>query len=58
MRREVASLTKMMTAYTVLDLARQFKLRLNEVFVPICSIAANVRGTTANLRKGDRLTAE
>ena len=58
MRREVASLTKMMTAYTVLDLAKQFKLKLNQTYVPVCSIAANVRGTSANLRKGDRLTAE
>ena len=58
MRREVASLTKMMTAYTILDLARQFKVKLDETYVPICSIAANVRGTSANLRKHDRLTAE
>ena len=58
MKKEVASLTKMMTCYTVLDLAKQFKLKISELYVPICSIAANVRGTTANLRKGDRLTVE
>lgn len=26
--------------------------------MPICSVAANIRGTTANLRKGDYLTIE
>lgn len=58
MKREVASLTKIMTCYTVLDLAKQFKIKLSETIVPICSIAANVRGTSADLRKHDRLTAE
>jgi D-alanyl-D-alanine carboxypeptidase len=57
-KREVASLTKMMTAFTVIDLARQYKLKLSEVKIKVCSIASNIRGTTAELKQGDIFTAE
>jgi len=57
-KREVASLTKMMTAYTVIDLAQHYKLKLNEIKIKVCSIASNIRGTTAELKQGDIYTAE
>lgn len=58
MKRECASLTKIMTAYTVIDLARQYKIKLNTTRIEICSVGSNIRGTTAKLKKGDILTAE
>lgn len=58
MKREVASLTKMMTAYTVIDLAKQFKLKLAEVRIKVCTVASNIRGTTAELKHGDTFSAE
>jgi serine-type D-Ala-D-Ala carboxypeptidase (penicillin-binding protein 5/6) len=48
----------MMTAYTVIDLAKQFKIKLNELKIKVCSIASNIRGTTAELKQGDVYTAE
>ena len=48
----------MMTAFTVIDLARQYKLKLSEVKIKVCSIASNIRGTTAELKQGDIFTAE
>ena len=58
MKREVASLTKMMTAYTIIELCKQYKLKLSAIRIEICSVAANIRGTSAKLRKGDCLSAE
>ena len=58
MRRECASLTKMMTAYTIIELCKQYKLKLSAIRIEICSVSANIRGTSAKLRKGDVLSAE
>lgn len=58
MKREVASLTKIMTAYTVLDLARLYKIKINTTLITICGVGSNIRGTTAKLKKGDMLTVE
>ena len=58
MKREVASLTKMMTAYTILELCKQYKLKLSAIRIEVCSVASNIRGTSAKLRKGDVLSAE
>jgi serine-type D-Ala-D-Ala carboxypeptidase (penicillin-binding protein 5/6) len=48
----------MMTAYTVIELAKQYKVKLSETKIRICSIASNIRGTTAFLKQGDTFTAE
>lgn len=58
MRNEVASLTKMMTAYTVMKLLSYFKLDPEQTFVKITSVAQNTPGTTANLKEGDKLTVD
>ena len=58
MKREVASLTKIMTVYTVIDLARLYKIKLNQTKITVCGVGSNIRGTTAKLKKGDILTAE
>ena len=57
-KREVASLTKMMTAYTILELCKQYRLKLSAIRIEICSVGANIRGTSAKLRTGDCLSAE
>lgn len=57
-KRECASLTKMMTALTVVRLCRRFKLNLNSETIKISGVASNIRGTTANLRKNDVLSIE
>ena len=48
----------MMTAYTVINVAKQYKIKLGETRIEVCGIGSNIRGTTAKLRKGDILTAE
>jgi hypothetical protein len=48
----------MMTAYTVIDLAKQFKLKLAEVRIKVCTVASNIRGTSAELKHGDTFSAE
>ena len=57
-RREVASLTKIMTSYVVLSLCKTFNLNLKTTEVKVSNIASDIRGTTANLQTGDVLTVE
>jgi len=56
-RREVASLTKILTFYTVLKLIDRFEVKTNE-FIKIDEEVSSVTGTTANLNIGDKLTIE
>jgi serine-type D-Ala-D-Ala carboxypeptidase (penicillin-binding protein 5/6) len=56
MRREVASITKMMTFYTVLQLLQKFRMDPSRTYVTISRQAANVKGTTAELVEGDILS--
>ena len=57
-RREVASLTKIMTFYTVLQLVDRFKVNVSAQFIEICDEASCVIGTSAMLNTGDKLTVE
>ena len=54
----MASLTKMMTAFVCVKLCKSFKLDIRTTQVKICEVAADTRGTTANLRVGDSLSVE
>ena len=58
MKRECASLTKMMSAYSVLDLCRLYKIKIDETKITVCGVGSNIRGTSARLKKGDVLTIE
>eukprot|EP00347_Sterkiella_histriomuscorum_P009059 403342681 len=58
MRREVASLTKMMTLYTVLRLIKEYRINMSSEIVTISQTASQVTGTTASLQEGDRLSVE
>ena len=57
-RRQVASLTKMMTLYTVLKLSEKYGLKLDEILITISSIASSICGTTAQLVEGDVLSVD
>lgn len=52
-RREIASLTKIMTCYTVLNLVDKFKLDVNLTMVKITENADGISGTTSDLVVGD-----
>ncbi len=54
-RREVASLTKIMTCYTVLKLLKEFQIDPKTEKVVVSEIASQVSGTSANLRNQDTL---
>lgn len=58
MKREVASLTKIMTLYTVIKLLIKWKINARAVNITITQAAAAVTGTTANLVEGDVLSIE
>lgn len=55
-RREVASLTKIMTCCTALKLAQRFKIDINNEVLTISERASKVAGTSADLVKGDKFT--
>jgi D-alanyl-D-alanine carboxypeptidase len=57
-RREVASLTKIMTLYTSLQLIDKYELDFKTEFITVCDEVAEVTGTSANLLTGDKLTIE
>ncbi len=54
-RKEVASLTKIMTALVVFRLMDRYKIKRDEL-VPISGDAASVIGTSAELIEGDTLS--
>ena len=56
-RREVASLTKILTIFTVLQLCDKLEFDLEEM-VEISEEAAEVTGTSACLWEGDQLTVK
>lgn len=53
--REIASLTKIMTLYTVLSVMEEKRIGNLNDFVKVSRIAANVGGTTAGLTEGDEI---
>ena len=55
-RREIASLTKIMTAYTAITLAKQFHLDPCEAKLLVSEKAAFMTGTKAFIEEGDRLS--
>ena len=55
-RREVASITKMMTFYTCILLINEFRLDYNRTYVTVSRYASEIIGTTAKLVEGDSLS--
>jgi len=56
MRREVASITKMMTFYTVICIMDEFKIDPKKTLIAVSRMGSSVTGTTADLREGDVLS--
>lgn len=57
-RREMASLTKMATFYTVFNFFRKYDLDLDKTLFEISFKAAHMRGTSAKLRNGVFMSAK
>eukprot|EP00826_Nyctotherus_ovalis_P029132 TRINITY_DN2297_c0_g2_i3.p1 TRINITY_DN2297_c0_g2~~TRINITY_DN2297_c0_g2_i3.p1 ORF type:complete len:328 (-),score=38.77 TRINITY_DN2297_c0_g2_i3:57-1040(-) len=55
-KREIASLTKIMTAYTVIKIVMQLDLNMMTMKVNVCFESAIMYGTSAKLEEGDTLT--
>ena len=58
LKREVASLTKIMTCYTVIQLSKEFQIGITTEKITVSAVASDIRGTSANLETGDILTVE
>lgn len=54
--REMASITKIMTAYLVFRIMRRFKINPKKRMVVVSKYASSITGTTAKLREGDILS--
>lgn len=57
-RREIASLTKIMTCWVVIQLCKEYNLNPKTVQVTVSDVASDIRGTCANLESGDMLSVE
>ena len=55
-RREIASLTKIMTCFVVVQIVRKIRLNAQRTFLQVSKNAATVGGTSAKLRTGDVLS--
>lgn len=53
-KREVASLTKIMTAWVVINMCKEPETEA----VVVTDVASDIRGTCANLKAGDVLSVE
>lgn len=54
--REMASITKVMTAYLVFRIMKRFKINPKTTMVSVSKYASSVGGTTARLKEGDVLS--
>jgi len=55
-RREIASMTKIMTCFVVIQIIRKIKLNAEKTMLQVSKNAATVGGTSAKLKTGDVLT--
>lgn len=55
-KREVASLTKLMTLYTAFDVIQEHQLDAKTFMCKVSNYAGSIGGTTANLKGGDILS--
>jgi len=55
-RREIASLTKIMTSFVVVQIIRKIKLNARKTMLQVSKNAASIGGTSAKLKPGDVLS--
>ena len=58
MKREVASMTKMMTFLTVIKIMKKYDINPGKEKITITKIVAKVPGTTANLKEDDIMSVK
>lgn len=58
LRREVASITKMMTFYSALKLCQKYSIDPEKTFLTVSRGASKISGTSADLREGDTLSIQ
>ena len=58
MKREIASLTKMMTLYLTNKLCQKYKINTKKCYFRVTINAANMRGTSAELEAREWATIE
>lgn len=56
MRREIASLTKMMTMLCTVKLCEKYKINMTKCYFRVTTNAAGTRGTTAELESREWVT--
>ena len=52
-KREIASISKVMTCLICLDLIEEIECDPSDTYIQVNSRAANIKGTTAKLKKSD-----
>jgi len=57
-KREIASLTKIMTTWVVINVCKDYGLNPKSTMVTVSDVAAGIWGTTANLLAGDILSVD
>ena len=55
-RREIASLTKIMTCFVVVQIIRKIRLNAQRTYLQVSKAAATIGGSSAKLRTGDILS--
>jgi D-alanyl-D-alanine carboxypeptidase len=55
-RREVASISKMMTFYTIINIIEDYKIDPSQTFITVCRQATSIIGTSADLIEDDILS--
>ena len=55
-KREIASLTKIMTAFLALRLCSEYNVDLYNTFTVVSEYSASITGTTAVLKPGDKVS--
>lgn len=55
MKREVASLTKLMTLYTTLEVIRDKSINTNDFICTVSKYSSSIIGTSACLKNGDKI---
>lgn len=58
LRREIASLTKMMTMFCTVKLCKKYKINMSKCYFRVTPNAAGTRGTTAELESREWATIE
>ena len=57
-RKQVASVTKTATLYTVIEVCKRYQMDPCQTRIKVCKLGSTISGTSARLQEGDILTVE